>query len=145
MLINNQIAAFLKEQTCATICCTDETGNPYCFSCFYAINFSEGLLYFKSALSTNHANMMQANPMIAGTVLPDTLSKLLIKGIQFKGDVLPAGHLLTKHAAVQYYKQHPLAIAVSGEIWTIRINYIKMTDSSLGFGKKTIWERPLNA
>jgi uncharacterized protein YhbP (UPF0306 family) len=31
-----------------------------------------------------------------------------------------------------------------GEIWTIKINRIKYTDNTLGFGKKIIWERPVH-
>jgi hypothetical protein len=55
--------------------------------------------------------------------------------------LLEADHPLTKHAAAQYYKKNPLALAMPGEIWTIRINHIKMTDSTKGFGKKIGWSR----
>ena len=34
-----------------------------------------------------------------------------------------------------------MALAVAGEIWTIKMDSIKMTDSTLGFGKKITWER----
>ncbi len=35
----------------------------------------------------------------------------------------------------------PLAVAIPGEVWTIRLSHIKMTDSTLSFGKKISWTR----
>lgn len=46
--MNETIMRFLQQQSCATICCVDERGKPRCFSCFYAFNREEVLLYFKS-------------------------------------------------------------------------------------------------
>jgi uncharacterized protein YhbP (UPF0306 family) len=139
--MNKNIVHFLEQQTCATICCTDEFYKPYCFSCFYAYNFEEGLLYFKSSATSHHSSLMRKNPFIAGTVLPDKLSKLSVKGIQFEGLVLDAEDPLMKAALANYLKQHPIALAIPGEIWAIQINHIKMTDSTLGFGKKIAWSR----
>ncbi|MBK8686062.1 MAG: hypothetical protein IPN26_14405 [Bacteroidetes bacterium] len=34
-----------------------------------------------------------------------------------------------------YLAKHPLALAIPGDIWALQVNYIKMTDSTLGFGK----------
>lgn len=139
--MNELIDPFLEQQTYASFACLDELGNPYCFTCFYAINLQEGLLYFKSSLNTKHGSLLQINPTIAGTVLPDKLNKLQIKGIQLEGTIMPLDDILTRSAANYYYKRNPLAVAVSGEIWTVKINKIKFTDNTLGFGKKIIWER----
>lgn len=139
--MNDNILRFLQQQTCATICCVSEQGNPYCFSCFYAFNEEEGLLYFKSSANAHHSALMKINPVIAGTVLPDKLNKLLVKGIQFEGIVLNTDHPLVKESLITYLKKHPMALAIPGDVWTIQINHIKMTDSTLGFGKKIIWDR----
>lgn len=135
------IIQFIKKQTCASICCADKKGNPYCFSCFYAFNSDEGLLYYKSSSGTRHSELISENPSVAGTILPDKLNKLMIKGIQFEGVVLPDFNSLSKNAAAFFYTQHPMALAMPGEIWTIQINSIKFTDNSLGFGKKIAWVR----
>ncbi len=139
--MNELIDPFLEEHTCASFACLNELGNPYCFTCFYAINIQEGLLYFKSSFDTKHSGYLQTNPNVAGTILPDKLNKLQVKGIQLEGIILPFDDILTKNAATQYYKQHPMAVTVAGEIWTVKINKVKFTDTTLGFGKKIIWDR----
>ena len=53
--INDNINRFLQKQTCATICCINDDGNPYCFSCYYVFNESDGLLYFKSKPTAHHS------------------------------------------------------------------------------------------
>lgn len=145
MFMNEQITKFIAQQTCASICCVDAVNNPYCFSCFYAFNAKEGLLYYKSSLDTKHSQIILEHPFVAGTILPDKLNKLHIKGLQFEGEVLSVSHPEAKEAAAFYYKAHPLAMAIGGEIWTIKISSIKYTDSSLGFGKKIGWKREVAA
>ncbi len=139
--MNTKIAQFISKQTCATVCCVDEKGNPYCFNCFYVFNSQEVLLYFKSSTGTRHAGMLANNPVVAGTILPDKLSMLQIRGIQFDGTVLSDDHPLTRQAHGHYYKKHPTALAMPGEMWAIQLNSIKMTDNTLGFGSKLAWTR----
>ncbi|MBC7890367.1 MAG: pyridoxamine 5'-phosphate oxidase family protein [Ferruginibacter sp.] len=139
--MNKIITRFLQKQTCATICCVDEQAKPWCFSCFYALKLEEGLLYFKSSEDSRHAALMKINPVIAGAILPDKLNALLVKGVQFEGVALDADHPLAEQASVNYHKKHPMGLAIPGEIWTIQISHIKMTDSTLGFGKKITWKR----
>lgn len=139
--MNKAIIQFIKEQTCAGICCVDETGKPYCFSCFYAFNAEKGVLYFKSSKESHHAALLVKNPAVAGTILPDKISTFLVKGLQFEGILLNAEHPMAKNAPVFYHKTKPMALAVPGEVWTVKIDSIKMTDSTLVFGKKIKWER----
>lgn len=141
--MNENIAKFLLQQTCASICCVDEKGKPYCFSCFYAFDKEEGLLYFKSSAESHHSGLMQNNSFIAGTVLPDKLNTILVKGLQFEGIVLDDSDPLTVHASIHYHKKHPIALAMPGTIWTVQLNSMKMTDSTKGFGKKFVWSREL--
>ena len=140
-IINEAIIQFLQEQTCAGICCVERSGKPYCFSCFYAFNSVEGLLYFKSSANSHHAGLMKENPFVAGTILPDKLNKVFIKGIQFEATVLDTTQPLVNRKLGIYLAKHPLALAIPGEIWALQINHIKMTDSTLGFGKKITWNR----
>jgi hypothetical protein len=139
--MNEIIINFLAKQTCATVCSVDEEGKPWCFSCFYVFDPLQCVLYYKSSADTHHALLLKHKPSVAGTILPDKLNKLLVKGIQFEGTLLDAGDSVAASAAVLYYKQNPLAVAMPGEVWTIRIDHIKMTDSTLGFGKKLKWSR----
>lgn len=139
--MNKTIIEFIEKQTCASICCADALGNPYCFSCFYVLNSNDGLLYFKSSGSSKHAGILQQRQAIAGTILPDKLNKLMVKGIQFEGRMLKDDDPLTIAAPAHYYKKNPAALAIPGELWVVELLHIKMTDSTLGFGKKIIWDR----
>ncbi|MEI8060360.1 MAG: hypothetical protein WCG67_09395 [Ferruginibacter sp.] len=139
--MTTHIVDFISNQTCANICCIDENYKPYCFSCFYVLNSDKGVLYFKSSIKTKHVDLFQKQPNIAGTILPDKLNKLFVKGIQFEGRILDSDHPLTIIAPIAYYKNNPAAIAIPGQLWVIEIDHIKMTDSTLGFGKKITWNR----
>jgi uncharacterized protein YhbP (UPF0306 family) len=55
--------------------------------------------------------------------------------------MLSPDHLFSRDASSHYHKKYPFALAMPGEIWTVQINSIKMTDSKLGFGKKITWNR----
>ncbi len=139
--MNEKIREFIKKQTCASICCSDENGTPYCFNCFYAFDSENGLLYFKSSDETYHFSCIKKNARISGTILPDKLNKLLVIGIQLLGDLLPPQHPMSKNSYIKYHKKYPMALAMQGEVFTIRINHVKMTDSWLGIGKKINWSR----
>ena len=134
--MTERIDEYIKQQSCANVCCVDTGGLPYCFSCFYAYNNNERLLYYKSSIDAHHSKIILDSPVVAGTILPDKHNKLHVKGIQFDGIVLPLEHPSSKNAAAVYYKKNLVAVAMPGDIWTIQINSIKFTDSRLGFGKK---------
>jgi len=87
--MNNSISNFLLKQTCASIACIDNEGNPYSFCCFYVFNPDNGCLYFKSSTVSLHASFLDSKPQISGTVLPDKLNKLSVIGVQFEGYCLP--------------------------------------------------------
>lgn len=139
--MNEKIVRFLLQQTCATICCIEEYGAPYCFNCYYAFDSGDGLLYFKSSDDAYHSALLKSNPVIAGTVLPDKVNKILPRGIQLQGEVLDPAHPLAGNASTIYHKKNPMALAIKGKVFTIRLNAIKMVDSQWGFGKKVTWER----
>lgn len=139
--MNEQIINFLKEQTAATICCVDAEAIPYCFTCFYAFNPIEGLVYYKSSPNAMHSLLIKENAIISGTILPDKLNKMAVKGVQFSGEVLDPKHLLCFDASFIYNRKHPMAMTIKGEVFTIRLNTVKLTDSTLGFGRKVMWKR----
>lgn len=139
--MEEKIVNFIQKQTCAGICCLDESGNPYCFSCFYVFNYEKGFLYFKSSDSSRHASLLKKSPFVAGTIQPDKLNKFIIKGIQFEGKIVRPDDIMLKQAIKKYHLKFPMAMAIPGEIWIIQLENIKMTDSTIGFGKKIYWNR----
>ena len=138
--MNETITHFITNQKIATVCCVDGNGLPYCFHCFYAFNEQEGLLYYKSSKEVYHTKLMLEKPPVAGTIQQDKLNTLAIQGIQFEGNLLPQDHALTKGASRRYHTRYPYALAMSGDVFTIQLSKIKMTDNSQGFGKKITWE-----
>ena len=134
--MNEKITDFIEAQKVATICCVDEENLPYCFSCFFAFDDKREMIYFKTSADTRHAALLVIKSAVAGTVQPDKLNPLAIKGLQFNGYVVRGN---TEHAATVYHRKYPFALAIKGDIWMIRLTYIKMTDNTLGFGKKITW------
>jgi uncharacterized protein len=139
--MNKHISEFIKKLGTANICCVDADNHPYCFSCYYTYDANKHLLYYKSSAGTHHGILLQEKPLIAGTILPEKQEVMNIKGIQFTGLVLDRKHVLATDATRLYHIQYPFALAMPGDIYTIRLDKIKMTDNSLGFGKKISWDR----
>lgn len=139
--MNKEIEIFINKQTCATICCIDAEGNPYCFTVFIAFNSDQVLLYFKSSAATQHSKFIHTNPKVAGTILPNKLSRFSTQGIQFQGVILVNENPLTLQATTHYYKRHPLALGVPGEVYTLQLNQIKYSGLHLGIKTKLSWSR----
>ena len=139
--ITKTIIEFVENQKCLSLCCIKPNGLPYCFSCYFAFNYDEMLLYFKSSTDTNHIQHLKLNQNIAGTILPDKLTFLVVKGIQFDGNLILDDVIKLNKASKYYHKKYPFALAIPGEVWTIQIDSIKMTDSTKGFGTKLHWKR----
>jgi uncharacterized protein YhbP (UPF0306 family) len=137
--MDKSIINFIEKQKTASICCLDEEDNPYCFSIFYVFDKVERRLYFKSAASSNHAHYLLKNKRVAGTILPDKLNMLAIRGLQFTGVIVD--NSTNHHATSEYHRKIPLALAMPGEVWTIQLETIKMTDNTIGLGKKIHWQR----
>ena len=139
--MNPKIVGFLKRQTAASISCVNEINQTYSFSCFFAFNSIDKLLYFKSPESSYHSRMILQNPKVSGTIMPDKLNKLAIKGIQFIGEALNFNDPLCKEASKNYYHKFPVAVAISGVVWTIRLDQLKMTNNVMGIFEKLSWQR----
>lgn len=139
--MDDPINTFLQNQSVMTVCYADDDNNPFCFPCFFAFNRNQRLLYFKTSPSSNHSLVLVNKPGVSGTILPDKLNVLALKGVQFQGRVLPPGHQLMHHAARCYYQKFPLAMVIPGVIYAIELSEIKLTDGAKGFGKKMIWRK----
>ncbi|MEO6833566.1 MAG: hypothetical protein ABI378_13285 [Chitinophagaceae bacterium] len=139
--MNDKILGFLKSQTAASICCITENNEPYAFSCFYAFQEKDSLLHFKSGTSTYHSQILLKNPLVSGTIMPDKLNKLATKGIQFSGIALAETDSLCVDAFKTYHSKFPLALAIKGIMWTIKLAQLKMTDNIGGIFRKHTWQR----
>ena len=139
--MNSTIQQFIQGQKAASLCCVDAEGHPYCWTCFFAFDAQKGLLYFKTGSASHHTPLMRQNPKLAGTILPDKLNALAIQGIQWEGLLLPAEHELAKNASLHYHKRYPFALAKPGDVYTVQLEHLEMTDNTKGFGTKIHWHR----
>lgn len=136
------ILEFISSNKIAAICCTDNKGNPYCFHCFYVFEEKHQLLFFKSSAQTTHSQMIAENPLVAGSILPQKIELMALRGIQFTGTVLYhdiPGQIIPE---IFYYKRLPLGLTKPGLVYCIQLDTIKMTDNSGIMGKKLHWNRP---
>ena len=141
-MIPETIIDFITSQTCATICCVGSSSkDPYCFSAFFMFDEQESSIYFKTSPTSFHTELLNENHFVAGTIHPDKLDTLLVRGLQFRGVAVGPNHPLSRRAAIAYSSKFPMSNSMPGEIWTIRLSHIKMTDSSRSFGEKIVWTR----
>jgi len=138
-MIDKKIIQFLKKHHVLTIA-TTVNNEPWCASCFYVYLEEENAFVFTTDADTRHGQEFVKNPLVAGTVVLETVIVGKIRGIQFQGIVSePEGKMaeLTKRA---YLKRFPIATLMDTHLWIVKLTHIKMTDNKLGFGKKLIWK-----
>jgi uncharacterized protein len=106
---------------------------------FYAFNEKEVSFVVASSDDTTHIQNIVKNPNIAGSIVLETKTIGKIQGLQFKGEFLELKDASLKKL---YFKAFPYALAMSPKLWQIKVDYLKMTDNNLGFGKKIILQAP---
>jgi len=135
------ILEFLKENKISSICFVDKEGKPYCVNCFYLYDEENKVLIFKSSFGTTHDAFILPDSSVAGTILPDSVDVLKIKGIQFSGKILSKTDVDKFKLSSQYTKKYPFSLTMPGYIWAVSLELIKFTNNTLGFGNKAIWNR----
>ncbi|MCK9639018.1 MAG: pyridoxamine 5'-phosphate oxidase family protein [Prolixibacteraceae bacterium] len=135
-----KITTFLKKHHVLTLA-TVSGGQPWVANCFYAFVEEQMAFVFTSGYETRHIQEVTKNNKVAGNVVLETSIIGKIQGIQFSGTLTKAeGEVLDK-ASSAYLKRFPFAALMDTTLWILTIDYLKMTDNRLGFGKKLIWER----
>lgn len=131
-----RIIRFIKKHHLLTLC-TNDDNMPWAASCFYIYNEEANALVFASDAGTRHIKNAIKQPFVAGTIANETLVIKRIRGVQFTGYLSEATDETLRK---KYVKRFPLATFIPFQMWMIRLHHIKMTDNSLGFGKKIIWQ-----
>jgi uncharacterized protein YhbP (UPF0306 family) len=134
-----RIVKFLKKHHVLTL--ATSAGNvPWCANCFYAYLEDNNSFVFTSDNDTKHAKDAAGNPSVAGSIVLETRVVGKIQGVQFRGEMkLPDKNIMPEIKRA-YQKRFPYAILAKTNLWVLKINYLKMTDNRLGFGKKLIWQ-----
>lgn len=110
----------------------------WCASLFYAFDSENIAFVVASDPETIHMDNVAKNSRISGTVALETKTVGKIQGIQFGGEMIRCDTAAQRDL---YFKAFPYARIMNPTLWMIRLDEIKMTDNTLGFGKKLIWKR----
>ena len=137
--IDERIIKFIKKHHVLTLA-TSHNNEPYCANCFYAFMNDEKMFVFTSDYETKHVKDAIDNKSVAGSIVLETKIVGKIQGIQFTGNIFEPKDDLLRKAKYYYLKRFPFAILMQTTLWVVSIDFLKMTDNQLGFGKKMIWK-----
>jgi uncharacterized protein YhbP (UPF0306 family) len=131
-----KIEAFLSKHHVLTLATSNGVDLSAC-NLFYAFDVGKISFVVASSDDTEHIKNIAKNPKVAGAVVFETKIVGKIEGIQFRGEFLL---LRDEELKKLYFRKFPYALAMNPKLWQIKVNYFKLTDNTLGFGKKIIWQ-----
>jgi uncharacterized protein YhbP (UPF0306 family) len=140
VLVEKRIYDFIAEHHILTLA-TAFDNEPWTANCFYAWLKDEQAFVFTSDSDTKHIRDLVQGEKVAGSVVLETKIVGKIRGIQFTGRLYEPRDELLKKCKTAYLKRFPYAVLMKTQLWILEVDYIKMTDNRLGFGKKLKWER----
>jgi len=137
-IFDKRFITFIKKHHVLTMA-TCINNIPYCANCFYAFDKEYNRLIFTSSENTRHIEEGLQNSQVAGSIVLETNIVGKIKGLQFQGRITkPDGERLSS-AEKLYYKRFPYAKLMDSVLWEVELSFAKLTDNTLGFGTKLIW------
>jgi len=136
--MESKIIDYLQKNKVLTLA-TAVDNVPYCANCFYVFDERGKTLIFLSDNNTRHIREALLNKNVGGTVQNGVTTVAKIQGVQFTGEIVNPDSDQEKNFYKTYYKKFPFAKTKPSPIWGIRLNWVKMTDNTLGFGKKLVW------
>lgn len=138
------ISRWLAKQHVVTWCVCRE-GELWCANAFYLFDAQHVAFYLLTDDKTRHAQMSGAHAPVAGTVNGQPKTVAHIRGVQFKGEIRRLEGQESDVARKAYLRRFPVARVLPAPGWEIRLDEIKFTDNTLGFGKKMRWLRDSSA
>lgn len=135
---DSRIIKFIHKHHVLTLA-TSNNNMPYCANCFYAFIDSENAFVFTSDIKTRHIQDAVIQPVVAGSIVLETSIVGKIQGIQFTGILKKESESINSIAKTAYMKRFPFALLMDTTLWVLKVDFFKLTDNRLGFGKKLIW------
>ena len=133
---DSKIVKFIKRHHVMTLATTN-CDMPYCCNLFYTYDEESSALIFTSDNTTKHTQMFRQNPQVACSIVLETRIVGKVQGLQATGQIKPA---LPGDKSL-YIKRFPYALVADLTLWRMELDFLKLTDNTLGFGKKLIWQR----
>lgn len=137
MEIDKKIEKFIKAHHVLTLATATHDGEPYCCNCFFAYDNESAAFIFTSGKETHHAQMMAQNNRVAASIVLETRTVGKIQGLQITGRIEAA----QEGDKMLYIKRFPYTAVADLTLWRLEADFMKLTDNTLGFGKKLIWQR----
>ena len=131
-----KISLFLNKHHVLSLATTFDGELSVC-SLFNAYSKKENSFVVASSDETLHIKHINKNNKIAGNIFLETKIIGKIQGVQFRGEFLA---LDNEDLQKIYFKSFPHAKLMKPKLFQIKVNYFKMTDNTLGFGRKIIFE-----
>ena len=134
--MDERFIKFIKKHHVLTLATVNSEGMPYVANCFYAFDTKRNLFVFTSDLATRHGAEMAANSSVALSIVLETRIVGRVQGLQVTGRAERGDD----EARKCYIKRFPYAAAADLELWMVEPTLMKLTDNTLGFGKKLVWQ-----
>ena len=134
--MDERFIKFIKKHHVLTLATVNGEGMPYVANCFYAFDTKRNLFVFTSDLATRHGAEMAANSSVALSIVLETRIVGRVQGLQVTGRAERGDD----EARKCYIKRFPYAAAADLELWMVEPTMMKLTDNTLGFGKKLVWQ-----
>ncbi len=135
-----QIVHFLNKQHVLTLCAGNGI-DMWCANCFYVFDAERMALWLMTETHTRHGELMLQNSRVVGTIAPKPKTIALIRGVQYSAEAVMLSGDEERFARARYCKRFPIAKVMKAPVWQLNLQEVKMTDNTLGFGKKLHWAR----
>lgn len=135
-----QIQQFLRQKflLSLTVCAQHQLWSANCFYLFDEQNYR---LLITTDEKTRHAQLMQQNPQVSGTIASETLVIEQIEGVQFVGEIAKCSAEETAYFQQKFFEAFKSARIFHTPIWQIELNEVKYTSNKNRFGEKIVWHR----
>ncbi len=135
------ISRWLNKQHVLTYC-VGASEDLWCANAFYYYDAQRVAFYLLSEAHTRHGELIgNASAFVAGTINGQPKTVALIRGVQFRGKIHRLDESEAESVRRIYCKRFPVARVMTAPAWEIQLDELKMTDNTLGFGKKLHWLR----
>lgn len=136
----DKIVAYIRKNRVMTLA-TAHGSTPWTANCFYAFDEPAMALLFMSETTTRHGRELCGNGAVAGTISSQEASIARLRGIQFSGMAAIVEADRDDRRRALYLRRFPVARLRPAPLWAVRLDLVKYTDNTLGFGTKLHWKR----
>lgn len=139
--MEKKIEDFIRKHHVMTLATVGADVRPWCAHVFYAWLPDERLFVFTTETKTRHGAEMESRADVAAGIALETRTVGRLQGLQVGGSVRRAEGAELETARRAYLKRFPYAVVAELSLWVLEPSLMKLTDNTLGFGKKLIWTK----